>query len=243
MPDARADNNIGTNWSLSVVLTDGAIHPNGNPFSSSDVGSPGFVPGLDFTPPHIVETRIDQNDANNTQRSMVRSVTVVFDQIVSVGNDAFEFVQRNVSNPIDAVVDVQLNVAEVAGRSEVRLSFSGNHVQSQTGSLVDGNYMLTIHGNKITGKTNGVQLDGDQDGSAGGNAVIGDNAADAFFRLFGDADGDRDVDGQDYGRFGLAFLTSAGQPGFDFAFDSDADGDIDGQDYGRFGKQFLKTLS
>ncbi len=30
---------------------------------------------------------------------------------------------------------------------------------------------------------------------------------DDFFRLFGDTDGDGDVDGQDYGQFGLRFMT------------------------------------
>ena len=66
---------------------------------------------------------------------------------------------------------------------------------------------------------------------------------DEFFRFFGDSDGDRDVDGQDYGRFGLSFLKSDGTPGFNPAFDFDGDGDVDGQDYGNFGLRFLKTLN
>ena len=74
------------------------------------------------------------------------------------------------------------------------------------------------------------------------DVVFGEDPTDQFFRLFGDSDGDRDVDGQDYGRFGLSFLKSEGMAGYDAAFDGDGDGDVDGQDYGRFGLRFLKTL-
>ena len=79
-------------------------------------------------------------------------------------------------------------------------------------------------------------MDGDSDDTAGGDHV------DEFFRLFGDSDGDRDVDGQDYGRFGLTFLKTNSDPGFQSAMDFDGDGDVDGQDYGQFGINFLKTL-
>ena len=55
-------------------------------------------------------------------------------------------------------------------------------------------------------------LDGDGDGTGGDDGVFGDEEADAFFRLLGDGDGDRDVDGQDYGRFGAALFSSALPP-------------------------------
>ena len=70
----------------------------------------------------------------------------------------------------------------------------------------------------------------------------GSGSNDAFFRLLGDSDGDRDVDGQDYGRFGLAFNTIEGSANYDAAFDSDGDGDVDGQDYGRFGQRFMTSI-
>lgn len=70
----------------------------------------------------------------------------------------------------------------------------------------------------------------------------GSQATDNFFRLFGDTDGDRDVDGQDYGRFGLTFLKDSLHPDFNSQLDYDGDGDIDGQDYGWFGRQFLRRL-
>ena len=71
---------------------------------------------------------------------------------------------------------------------------------------------------------------------------FGEVPADAFFRLLGDSDGDRDVDGQDFGRFALAFLKPSSDPAFDDAFDADGDGTIDGDDYGWFELRSLRSL-
>jgi len=62
--------------------------------------------------------------------------------------------------------------------------------------------------------------------------------------LFGDDDGDRDVDGQDYGRFGRSFLKSQGAIDFNAAMDREGDGnvDVDGQDYGAFLRNFHRSL-
>ncbi|QDV41653.1 hypothetical protein Enr13x_14960 [Stieleria neptunia] len=63
-------------------------------------------------------------------------------------------------------------------------------------SLQDGNYELTVIAAEFM--SGGLTMDDD--------VSFGDQAPDAFFRHFGDTDGDRDVDGQDYGRFGQRFL-------------------------------------
>jgi hypothetical protein len=83
------------------------------------------------------------------------------------------------------------------------LSFTGSGLIG--GSLADGNYTLTIRADRIHDKF-GRQLDGDGDGTAGGDHV------DAFFRLFGDSDGDRDVDLLDLGRFLSTFGRRQGDP-------------------------------
>lgn len=85
-------------------------------------------------------------------------------------------------------------------------------------------------------------LDGNSDGTGGDNHVFGDQAEDGCFRLFGDSDGDRDVDGQDFGRLFETFFRSLGQPGFNPAFDYDGDNDVDGQDYGQFAGRFFQVL-
>ena len=233
LPDPFSDNNVGGNWSISQSGIDQAVSPSGAPFSFSDVASPGIVAGVDFTPPQVAQWRYDESAVDDQQRSMLRSVTVVFDQVVSVQTDAFELTKRDVDAPADEVVQVTASLTEVAGRSEAKLTFAGMHVDATTGSLTDGNYTLKILGDRVSSQS-GVSL--------GENVSIGDEEADAFFRLFGDADGDRDVDGQDYGRFGLTFLQTDAQHGFNFVFDGDGDGDVDGQDYGRFGQNFLGTL-
>ena len=100
------------------------------------------------------------------------------------------------------------------------------------GSLADGNYRLTVLDTHVRDAA-GNSLDGNHNGSSGGTMF------DDFYRLYGDTDGDRDVDGQDYGRFGSTFLKDASDPQFNSSLDFDNDGDVDGQDFGQFGLRFL----
>jgi hypothetical protein len=75
------------------------------------------------------------------------------------------------------------------------------------GSLADGNYTLTVLADRVHDRW-GRELDGDNDGSTGGDRV------DAFFRLFGDSDGDRDVDLADLDMMLSSFGKSRGEAGF-----------------------------
>jgi hypothetical protein len=61
---------------------------------------------------------------------------------------------------------------------------------------------------------------------------------DGLFRLFGDRDGDGDVDRLDRDVFRSAFKKSAGAAGYLWDFDFDGDGDVDGQDNGQFNRRF-----
>jgi hypothetical protein len=61
---------------------------------------------------------------------------------------------------------------------------------------------------------------------------------DSFFRLFGDSDGDGDVDQHDRDVFRSAFKTSAGEIGYLWYLDFDGDGDVDGRDNGQFNRRF-----
>ena len=101
-----------------------------------------------------------------------------------------------------------------------RLTFSG--AVTEFASLMDGRYSLTILGNKI--QTGGVFLDGDGNGTAGGNRV------DSFFRLFGDANGDGSVNQIDYAALQLALVPGHYNPAFDFR----NDGKIDDADLAEF---------
>ena len=78
-----------------------------------------------------------------------------------------------------------VSISLVGGKTVAVLTFAGSEFVG--GSLADGNYTLTVRADRVHDRW-GRELDGDGDGSAGGDRV------DGFFRLFGDSDGDGDVD-------------------------------------------------
>jgi hypothetical protein len=96
---------------------------------------------------------------------------------------------------------------------------------------VDGGYRLTIRGDHVRDLV-GREFDGDRDGNGGGDAL------ETFFRLFGDSDGDGDVDRVDRNRFRSSFNKSAGEAGYVWYFDFDGDGDVDDPDNGQFNRRF-----
>jgi pimeloyl-ACP methyl ester carboxylesterase len=158
------------------------------------------------------------------QRSMVTSLTVTFDYVVNVDPGAFELRRRDGS-----LVGLNVTTSELNCRTVAVLTFAGPEFVG--GSLADGSYTLTVRADRVHDRW-GRELDGDGDGSPGGDRV------DGFTRLFGDADGDGDVDGSDRDAFRAAFKTSAGEAGYLWSFDFDADGDVDGRDNGQFDRRF-----
>ena len=67
-----------------------------------------------------------------------------------------------------------------------------------------------------------------------GQALAGGDQTFAFHRLFGDSDGDKDVDSADALRFRQAQNTLSTSSAYRAWFDSDSDGDIDSVDALRF---------
>ena len=163
------------------------------------------------------------NDGSD-QRSMVNSVTVTFDGAVTLDSGAFDLVGQDGS-----AVALSIATSLVNGQTVAVLTFSGPEIIG--GSLADGSYTLTVRADLVHDRW-GRELDGDGDGSAGGNRV------DGFHRLFGDSDGDGDVDREDRERFRTAFDTAAGVTGYLWYFDFDGDGDVDGRDNGQFNRRF-----
>lgn len=174
------------------------------------------------------------NDGN-ASRSLLTSATVGFDSEVVVSADSFAIRNRSTNQ----LVSVQVTTSTGASGTLASLTFlPGPSVTARASgalhSLDNGTYELTVIGTEVAAASGGATMSADY--------VFGELEADSFYRQFGDSDGDRDVDGQDYGRFGLTFLKSAGGTGFEPVFDFEGDGDVDGQDYGQFGLQFLKTM-
>jgi hypothetical protein len=119
--------------------------------------------------------------------------------------------------------EVGLNVAASVrgGRTIAIVTFTGTDVIG--GSLADGNYTLVIRGDHIRDEF-GREVDGDR--------------VDAFFRLFGDSEGDGDADWLDRDLFQSAFGCGIGDAGYLWYLDFDGDGDVDGYDNGLFNRRF-----
>jgi hypothetical protein len=165
------------------------------------------------------------------QRSRVTTLEVTFDQALTFPAnpaDAFSLLRQG-NNAV-----VNLAAAVSGGGTAVTLTFTGGSVDAN--SLADGRYTLTIDASKVS-NGNG-DLDGDGNGSPGGNFVLvgAPGTAPGLFRNFGDADGDGDVDAQDFGAFRAAF------GGANNTFDFDNDGDVDAQDFGQFRSRFGSSV-
>lgn len=185
----------------------------------------------------VVESVI-VND-NTISRSQVTSLTVTFSEEVSHAGLQNAFIIYN-RTTTDLVSSIHVQSIDAGGKTIATLTFSGDSTHERQGagslgsSLSDGWYELYIVPSDVVAISSGIQMVDE--------FVFGASERDDFFRLFGDTDGDADVDGQDYGRFGLTFLKSSADAAFNPALDFDGDGDVDGQDYGRFGLRFLSSL-
>ena len=173
-----------------------------------------------------------------TQRSTLDRFVVEFDGIVTLGTTPFEVIKRGADG---GSVDVSATVDDSSGSSIVTLTFGGDFAEA-SGSLVDGNYQLTIFGDQIQ-TLNGQDFDADSDGVAGGDLVFGDSETDNFFRLYGDSDGNRNVNVLDLLAFRQSFLKGVGDDEYESGFDSNGDGNINVLDLLRFRQNFLETSS
>lgn len=164
-----------------------------------------------------------QINGGAAQRSRVTTLTVTFDSPVTLpanAADAFQLKRQS-----DGAV-VGLN-ASVNGNN-VTLTFTNGPVEF--GSLADGKYTLTALAALLG------NFDGNGDGVAGDNYVLVGNTSNKLFRLYGDSDGDGDVEIADFSAFRLAFGNSS-----NLAFDSDGDGDVDLGDFAAFRGRFGTT--
>lgn len=134
------------------------------------------------------------------QRSIIRKIQVTFGGPVAVPlgavtDDSFIVESTSGLSKGDRVGLEVISSELVAGQQVVTLKFTGRDLieaisrrkPSVDPMLVDGEYRLTISGTVL-----GIDANG---------AAYGVDATDEFFRLFGDTDGDRDVDSTDHDRF------------------------------------------
>jgi uncharacterized delta-60 repeat protein len=182
-------------------------------------------------------TAAAQVNDGSVQRSRVTSLTVRFSSQVTFSGaaaDAFSLVRIG-----GGAVNFVANATVVNGGTVVTLNgFSGP--ETEFGSLRDGRYTLTALASQIS--AGGQTLDGDADGTPGGDYVsppdtyLGNGLR--LYRLFGDANGDGVVDPVDLNQFRMAFNSISGSPFYLAFLDADHDGVVDAFDLDQFRSRF-----
>ena len=175
-------------------------------------------------------------DSGSGQMSSIREISVSFPELVTIDSDAFSFMHRGSGNSIG----YNMSQSDATGKTVVTFSFVGTGVTH--GSLDDGNYQMSIDGGKVQSNASGAFLDGDSNGTAGGTLTFGDQESDGFFRLFGDSDGDRDVDNVDLARFLNTYRESSDSSDYNESMDFDFDGDVDNVDLANYLQRYYTTL-
>ncbi len=170
------------------------------------------------------------------QRSMVSSITVTFGGRVAFAGSpaaAFRLTRTGPGAPTgDVAVSVDLS-GSTAAQTVARLTFSGP--LTAAGSLVDGDYTLTVLGDQVVGP-GGLPLDGNGDGQPGGDYTL------SLYRLYGDTNGDRRVDALDLFAFAGGFGKRRGEAGYRGDLDANGDGSLDALDLFAFAGSFGTTL-
>ncbi len=157
------------------------------------------------------------------QRSMVTQVRVTFDDTVYSGAAGMTLFLTNRITGVPVSAATAVLVGHGTG------SWVWTFPSLTGGSLADGIYLAELDAETITD-------------AAGNRVFLGAGTTSTFHRLFGDVDGDRDVDFLDTFHYQRALNTSSGQNGFDRWFDVDSNGVIHGPDQVAFQKNYLTRL-
>jgi hypothetical protein len=224
-------NNGGARQTIALQSTSPLINSGSNPaaLTGDERAAVGFlrtfgaatdIGAFEFQAPLATVV----NDGS-VQRSRVTSLTVTFAAPVTFATTAAAaFTLTRIGG--GAVGSFTATASTVNGVTQVVLSgFTG--AETNSGSLADGRYTLTALSSQIT--LGGQPLDGDGNGTPGGNYTFG--PAQGLFRFFGDINGDQHVDIADFGLFSVSIFNPANYlNGFDF----NNDGVIDIADFGQF---------
>lgn len=205
---------------LNVVDNDTILSLGGAKLGGVGLGNGSFSNGQVYT---VVQTApgiqgVNIDDGTN-QRSSIQLIQVVFDRIVTfAGNNAPAAFRITGPNGIVVpLVDLSLSTPT---QTVARLTFAG--AGSQFGSLMDGNYELRVLAANV---------------STGGIPMAADYVMN-FHRLFGDVNGDKRVDGSDFGGFVAAYGAASSSQNYRAYLDWNNDGRIDGSDFGPFVQRY-----
>ncbi|MEO1617469.1 MAG: ELWxxDGT repeat protein [Planctomycetota bacterium] len=212
-------------------------------FAATDASSGRELFQLEQVAPTVEEVIVGGEvgaPVSEVQRSSLDTVTIVFEGRVDVPASAIQLVQLETNTPVNTlIVDVRfendqtfVDVTFAAGPLVIE-----RDAGSTTGlrnSLADGNYQLTVLSSQVSSPVSGEAMASDFE--------FGSDRADEFFRLFGDTDGDRDVDRDDFQAFTLAYRSSQSDPNYLAELDRLGDGTIDGRDLAEFRRRFGRRI-
>lgn len=179
---------------------------------------------LNAAPPKVSSVVI----GTGATRSRVDTLLITIDQVVSVPLNSVIVTNRDEDVTVgyktfSIVNNFQTNTTSIS------MTFMGASVIFE--SLQNDNYELKLEADLIKNQAN-ESLDGDGNGTGGDDYILGDAQEDNFYRHYGDADGDGDVDGTDFAvHFIPAYGSTSTSPNYRRDLDFDGDGDIDGTDY------------
>ncbi len=188
--------------------------------------------------PRVADVDVNAGQADLSQRSRVTSIAVTFDAVVTfAGAVADAFTLSRVGG--GAVGGFTATSEVVSGVTVVTLSgFTG--AETRFGSLADGFFTLTVLSNQVS--AGGQPLDGDGDGTPGGDFVQTGTLANGLFSLYGDVNGDGVVNAFDFSQFRNAFGTSTGDPAYRDYLDFDGSGTVNAFDFGQFRTRFGSSV-
>lgn len=196
--------------------------------ANSDYTDVGAFEVQEQAAPIVTGVTINHGDA---QRSMVWDIEVTFSIQVTLAAGAFTLTRVGLPNGVPgdnaAVGAISVSTQVVNGQTVATLTFGG--ANTTAGSLDDGNWTLTIDHTKVTA-------------TYGGTPMAADYTQTSIKRLFGDIDGDADVDLLDLNAFSGALFSVAGDPNYVRAFDYEGDGDIDLLDLNQFQSRLFATV-
>jgi hypothetical protein len=170
-------------------------------------------------PPTVTAVAVNDGTA---QRSMVYSLTVTFDSVVTFAtNPSAAFTLTRLDGA--AVGSFQTNATTTNNGTQTQVVLSGfRGAETFGGSLADGRYTLTVLAGQVS--SHGLPLDGDADGTGGDDYLFPDTGLPGgLYRLYGDANGDRVVNAVDLSLFRNLFGATTSDP----TFDMNGDGVID----------------
>ena len=173
-----------------------------------------LAPAKTVTPP-MVPPRVAPKVASvvinggAAQRSMVTTIDVTFDSAVTLAAGVFELKPDTAGT---AAPQLTIATKLVAGKTVATLTFAGPGVVG--GSLADGTFHFTVHGDK-------VKL---------GTTAMATDSTTTLHRLFGDLDGDRNYDRASRWMLHERLGATRGQTRYMAEFDFDGDGVIGASD-------------